>query len=166
MVDLPETGLGIYVHVPYCIRKCRYCDFVSFEKAPEDSYFDALVKDVKTAGNALADGSKYYVDSVFFGGGTPSLASPAQLGKVVGAIRESFDIRDAEITIEVNPETVTPQKAAELKALGLNRISMGVQSLNDSVLAAMGRVHDSDRARKQASETSIWTLSSARRSRT
>ena len=148
MADLPEGNIGIYVHVPYCIRKCRYCDFVSFEKNPEDRYFDSLAEDIKNAGNALDNKTEYYVDSVFFGGGTPSLASPSQLKKVIDALRESFRIRDAEMTIEVNPETVSAEKAGQLKALGFNRISMGVQSLDDRVLAAMGRIHSADRARQ------------------
>ena len=148
MTQFPKDGLGIYVHVPYCIRKCRYCDFVSFEKPPEDGYFDELAEDVKRAGNALGYGTEYYVDTLFFGGGTPSLANARQLGKVLDALRGSFRIRDAEMTIEVNPETVTPEKAAELKRLGFNRISMGVQSLNDEVLNAMGRVHSAEKARQ------------------
>ena len=148
MTQFPKDGLGIYVHVPYCIRKCRYCDFVSFEKPPEDGYFDELAEDVKRAGNALGYGIEYYVDTLFFGGGTPSLANARQLGKVLDALRRSFRIRDTEKTIEVNPETVTPEKAAELKALGFNRISMGVQSLNDEVLKAMGRVHSAEKARQ------------------
>ena len=147
-IKLPEGTLGIYVHVPYCIRKCKYCDFLSFEKAPEDAYFDELAEDIKATGNALGNGNKYYVDTLFFGGGTPSLASAAQLGKVLDALRESFDVRSAETTIEVNPETVTEEKAAELRALGFDRISMGVQSLDDKVLAAMGRVHSADKARQ------------------
>ncbi|MBQ9891023.1 MAG: radical SAM family heme chaperone HemW [Firmicutes bacterium] len=144
----PEKALGIYVHVPYCIRKCRYCDFVSFEKAPEDAYFDKLAEDIELAGNAFGNGTEYYVDTLFFGGGTPSLASAAQLKKVLDAVRENFVLREPEITIEVNPETVTPQKAAELKELGFNRVSMGVQSLDDGVLSALGRVHSADRARQ------------------
>ena len=148
MTQLPKDGLGIYVHVPYCIRKCRYCDFVSFERPPADEYFDELAEDVKRAGNALGYGTEYYVDTLFFGGGTPSLANARQLGKVLDALRGSFRIRDTEMTIEVNPETVTPEKAAELKALGFNRISMGVQSLNDEVLKAMGRVHSAEKARQ------------------
>ncbi len=138
------TAAGIYVHVPYCIKKCRYCDFVSFEKASEDEYFEKVAADIKRAGQAI----KLAVDTVFFGGGTPSLASREQLAMVMDAIRESFKIaEDPEITIEVNPETITAEKAAELKSLGFSRISMGVQSLDDNVLAAMGRVHSADRAR-------------------
>ena len=147
MADLPKEDLGIYIHVPYCIKKCRYCDFVSFEKAPEDAYFDELAKSIRCAGNELDNGKEYYVDSLFFGGGTPSLASSARLETVMAALRESFDIRDAEITIEANPETVTDEKAAELKALGFTRVSMGVQSLDDDVLKAMGRIHSAERAR-------------------
>ena len=145
MLHLPEDGLGIYV--PYCIKKCRYCDFVSFEKAPQDEYFDGIAEDIKSAANKLGYGNNNYVDTLFFGGGTPSLASSSQLGKVLDALRDSFEMQDPEMTVEVNPETVTAEKAAELKALGFNRISMGVQSLNDKVLAGMGRVHDADRAR-------------------
>ena len=147
MVHLPDDGLGIYVHVPYCIKKCRYCDFVSFEKAPQDEYFYGIAEDIKIAANKLGNGNECYVDTLFFGGGTPSLANAAQLGIVLDALRKNFEMRDPEMTIEVNPETVTVEKAAEIKALGFNRISMGVQSLNDKVLAEMGRVHDADRAR-------------------
>ena len=142
-------SLGIYIHVPYCIRKCRYCDFVSFEKAPEDAYFERLAGDIRSAKNAVDDGMQHYVDTLFFGGGTPSLASSAQLKKVLDAVRDSFDISDkAEITIEANPETVTREKAAELKELGFTRVSMGVQSFDDAVLKALGRVHSADRARQ------------------
>lgn len=142
-------SLGIYIHVPYCIRKCRYCDFVSFEKAPEDAYFEKLARNIRSAKNAVDDGMQYYVDTLFFGGGTPSLASSAQLEKVLDAVRDSFDISDkAEITIEANPETVTREKAAELKELGFTRVSMGVQSFDDAVLKALGRVHSADRARQ------------------
>ncbi len=162
--EYANTPAGIYVHVPYCIRKCRYCDFVSFERAPQDEYFEKLAVDIRRAGAWFAEngftgrqpenkesmsGAKLPVDTVFFGGGTPSLASRAQLKKVLDAIRESFDIAaDPEITIEVNPETITAEKAAELKSLGFDRISMGVQSLDDNVLAAMGRIHSADRARQ------------------
>ena len=147
MVHLPDDSLGIYVHVPYCIKKCRYCDFVSFEKVPQDEYFYGIAEDIKYAASKLCDRSRYYVDSLFFGGGTPSLANAAQLGIVLDALLKNFEMRDPEMTIEVNPETVTVEKAAEIKVLGFNRISMGVQSLNDKVLAGMGRVHDADRAR-------------------
>ncbi|MCR5009761.1 MAG: radical SAM family heme chaperone HemW [Clostridia bacterium] len=147
MVHLPEDSLGIYVHVPYCIKKCRYCDFVSFEKAPQDEYFDGIVEDIRTAANKIGNRSKYYVDTLFFGGGTPSLANAAQLGIVLDALRKNFEMRDPEMTVEVNPETVTAEKAADLKALGFNRISMGVQSLDDEVLKAMGRVHDAEKAK-------------------
>ena len=150
-----KTGpLGIYIHVPYCIRKCRYCDFVSFEKAPEDAYFRRIAQDIEKGAKAASgllgnSGSKPSADTVFFGGGTPSLASKEQLGTVLDALRKAFELSpDAEMTIEVNPETVTAGKASELKALGFSRVSMGVQSLDDKVLKAMGRIHGADRARK------------------
>ncbi len=151
--------LGIYMHVPYCIKKCRYCDFVSFEKAPEDAYFQCLAEDITRGGRGAAGlldmpGDKPSADTVFFGGGTPSLASKEQLETLLNAVRRSFDLlpcsgrEEPEITIEVNPETVSSGKAAELKALGFSRVSMGVQSLNDKVLKAMGRVHSAQKARE------------------
>lgn len=150
-----KTGpLGIYIHVPYCIRKCRYCDFVSFEKAPEDEYFRRIAQNIEKGANAAAGllgtaGRKPSADTVFFGGGIPSLASKEQLGTVLDALRKGFELSpDAEMTIEMNPETVTAGKASELKALGFSRVSMGVQSLDDKVLKAMGRIHGADRARK------------------
>ncbi|MBR5731409.1 MAG: radical SAM family heme chaperone HemW [Firmicutes bacterium] len=174
MVRLPEGNIGIYVHVPYCMKKCRYCDFVSFEKAPEDEYFARLADDIRRGASAAAElirssggmvsaDGRPFADTVFFGGGTPSLASKEQLGLVLDAVRESFMLCDAgagcgnglhgrsfgpEITIEANPETLTEEKARELKALGFSRVSMGVQSLDDRVLRAMGRVHSADRARE------------------
>ena len=149
---------GIYIHIPYCIRKCRYCDFVSFERPPEDGYFAKLAEDMKASKNTVGNGSLHYVDTVFFGGGTPSLAGRAQLAAVLGALRESFEIMDgAEISIEVNPETVTEQKAAELKELGFTRVSMGVQSFDDAVLKAIGRIHSADRARQAFSLRAAFT---------
>ena len=145
---MDSSALGIYIHVPYCIRKCRYCDFLSFERVPENGYFEKLTRDIKSAKNAVGDRNQHYVDTVFFGGGTPSLANKEQLGSVLAAIRETFSIADgAEISIEVNPETVTEKKAAELKELGFARVSMGVQSLDDGVLSALDRVHSADKAR-------------------
>ena len=154
--------LGIYIHIPYCIKKCRYCDFVSFEKAPRDEYFEGLALDIGRAGKVLAEteksagnaGFKPSADTVFFGGGTPSLAGEKQLRTVLDAVRNAFSLCPAdgmdgpEITIEVNPETVTQKKAEELKRLGFDRVSMGVQSLDDRVLSAMGRVHSAERARQ------------------
>ncbi len=146
---MTDKASGIYIHVPYCIRKCRYCDFVSFPKAPEDGYFEHLALEIAAARKVVDYGKQYYVDALFFGGGTPSLASAAQLSKVLDAVRGSFELADdAEISIEVNPETVTEKKAAELKTLGFTRVSMGVQSLDDGVLSALDRVHSADRARQ------------------
>ncbi len=146
---LSNNTIGVYIHVPYCIRKCRYCDFVSFERPPEEGYFAELAEDIKAAENASVNGIEHYVDTLFFGGGTPSLASRAQLETVLGSVRGSFEMADgAEVSIEVNPETVTKQKAADLKELGFTRVSMGVQSFDDAVLKAIGRIHSAERARQ------------------
>ena len=165
--------LGIYIHVPYCLKKCAYCDFVSFARPPQDDYFSALADQIRSVSAAVRSGdpeillqkrakdrlseipeafrlhTASVVDSIFFGGGTPSLASEKQLGLILDALREGFEIaEDAEISIEANPETVTREKAGELKRLGFDRVSIGVQSLYDEVLDAMGRVHSADKARE------------------
>ncbi|MCF0151467.1 MAG: radical SAM family heme chaperone HemW [Firmicutes bacterium] len=141
--------LGIYVHVPYCVRKCRYCDFESAPlKGREDTvapYFEQLCRQIRRAGEAL--GGSFTVDSVFFGGGTPSVVAPLQLAGVMDALRTSFSVEeDCESSLEVNPGTLSEEKLSAYRAAGFNRISMGVQSFDDRVLQKMGRIHDSQEA--------------------
>ncbi|MBO4819151.1 MAG: radical SAM family heme chaperone HemW [Firmicutes bacterium] len=145
-----DKSLGLYVHIPYCLKKCRYCDFVSYpagDKLPlsPDEYAYRVCDEIGSAPEEIKKG--YEVDSIFFGGGTPSCMGTDMIGRILLAIKDNYSISQvAEISIEANPETVTEKKAKNLKYLGFNRVSMGVQSLNDGILKNLGRVHDSEKA--------------------
>lgn len=133
--------LSLYVHVPFCRKKCRYCDFVSF-KAGEDEqkiYFDALKKEMEIRAEEI--GSRE-ISTVYFGGGTPSSVKSEFITETLDHIYSAYNIRsDAEITVEANPESLTPEKAEALKKAGFNRLSMGLQSANNSTLKRIGRIH-------------------------
>ena len=143
--------LALYVHVPWCVQKCPYCDFNSHEASgeiPERQYVDALIADLQSA-LPLIWGRP--VQSVFFGGGTPSLLSPAAIDELIAAFRALAMLApDAEITLEANPGTVEAAKFAGFRAAGVNRISLGIQSFNDDHLKALGRIHGADEARRAA----------------
>jgi len=140
--------LTLYVHVPWCVRKCPYCDFNSHElitDVPETDYLDALAADLE---QALPQIWGRHVHSVFIGGGTPSLLSAAALERLLALLRSHLSLwPDAEITLEANPGTAEAQKFKSYAASGVNRISLGIQSFNDAHLAALGRIHDSRQAR-------------------
>ncbi len=132
---------GLYIHIPYCISKCPYCDFNSKPLEPEemDRYLAALIEELR----GFSQGNRRIVETLYLGGGTPSLLTEDQLTGLFGAVRTSFTLfDDAEITLEVNPGTLDPRKAAHLRSLGVNRISLGVQSLQDPLLLRLGRKHD------------------------
>ena len=133
---------GIYLHIPFCVRKCAYCDFVSFaEGGVPESYLEALLAELELV--ARGGGYPAAFDTVFFGGGTPSLLSGAQMQTILDAIRAHFALRvDAEISMECNPGTVTPEKLAAYRAAGINRLSIGLQSTHDALLKKIGRIHD------------------------
>lgn len=143
--------LSLYVHVPWCVQKCPYCDFNSHEaggQIPERQYVDALIADLQSA-LPLIWGRP--VVSVFFGGGTPSLLSPAALDELIAAFRALAMLSpEAEITLEANPGTVEAEKFAGFRAAGINRLSLGIQSFNDAHLQALGRIHGSAEARRAA----------------
>ena len=143
--------LALYVHIPWCIRKCPYCDFNSHEhrgELPEAAYVDALIADLEFA---LPSIWGRRVVTVFFGGGTPSLFSAAAIDRVLAAIRARVPLApDAEVTLEANPGTFEQQKFAGFKLAGINRLSLGVQSFNPAHLVALGRVHDEREARAAA----------------
>ncbi len=143
--------LALYVHVPWCVRKCPYCDFNSHEAGatiPERDYVDALIADLQSA-LPLIWGRP--VVSVFFGGGTPSLMSPAAIDELLAAFRALAMLSpEAEITLEANPGTVEAEKFAGFRAAGVNRLSLGIQSFNDAHLKALGRIHGSAEARRAA----------------
>jgi oxygen-independent coproporphyrinogen-3 oxidase len=141
--------LSLYVHIPWCLKKCPYCDFNSHEAradVPEDAYVDALLKDLELALPSIW-GRK--VLSVFIGGGTPSLFSAASIDKLLSGIRARVPLYpDAEVTLEANPGTFEREKFAGYYGAGVNRLSIGVQSFDPRHLEALGRVHDADEARR------------------
>ena len=137
---------GVYVHVPFCERKCLYCDFYSVEGTDlKDRYLNALHREIARASrrpNAAA------VDTIYIGGGTPSLLTPDEIERLLGEIGRCFTIAgDAERTIEVNPGTTTRESLRMLRQLGMNRLSIGVQSFDDRVLTFLGRIHTVAEAR-------------------
>ena len=143
------TPLALYIHVPWCVRKCPYCDFNSFEargEIPEKRYIEALTRDLELALPEIW-GRRVY--SVFFGGGTPSLLSPEAVDAILSAVRARVPLDvHAEVTLEANPGTVEAAKFAGFRAAGVNRLSLGIQSFDDRMLQAIGRVHDGAQARR------------------
>jgi putative oxygen-independent coproporphyrinogen III oxidase len=141
--------LALYVHMPWCVRKCPYCDFNSHAARgpiPEQAYVDALIADLEAALPAIW-GRRVY--SVFFGGGTPSLFSAAAIDALLVAFRARLPLAvDAEITLEANPGTFEAEKFRGFRAAGINRLSVGVQSFDARHLRALGRVHDADEAHR------------------
>ncbi len=140
------TPLAVYVHLPWCVAKCPYCDFNSHRapaELPETGYIDALLADWQIA---AADESRS-ISSVFIGGGTPSLFSGAAIGRVLDALDRRLGLdADCEITLEANPGTTERSRFVDMAAAGVNRISLGIQSLDADCLAALGRIHGPDEA--------------------
>ena len=140
--------LSLYIHIPWCVRKCPYCDFNSHEvrdPVPEQRYIDALIADLESA-LPLIWGRKIY--TVFFGGGTPSVFSAAGIEQIIAAVRARVPLSiDAEITLEANPGTFEAEKFRAYRAAGINRLSIGIQSFNPRHLKALGRIHDEVEAR-------------------
>lgn len=152
----PRTGLeaarfGVYVHFPFCLSKCPYCDFASVaaREPPQERYTQALVAELG-ARCARLDGPRV-VDSIFIGGGTPSLWRPELVGEVLDAIAARLEVRrTAEVTLEANPGAADEERFAGYRAAGVNRLSIGVQSFTARTLAALGRTHDAAAARRAA----------------
>jgi oxygen-independent coproporphyrinogen III oxidase len=138
--------LGLYLHIPFCSAICSYCNFNRglFDEALKAEYVDALLAEIATSGGDRRPPA----DTIFFGGGTPSLLDPAEVARLVDACRERFDMpASAEVTLETNPETATQARLEQFRAAGVNRISFGVQSFRDAELVRLGRVHTAVRAR-------------------
>ena len=144
-----KEKLGIYIHIPFCEQKCSYCGFLSFpkgEKARED-YVAALCCKIKKW--AVDVGGKYNVDTVFIGGGTPSLLSEKEITDIMTSLKENFDLADqCEITIESNPNSLTLEKLKCYLNLGINRLSMGLQSMDDKILKTLGRIHNGEEGKQ------------------
>lgn len=141
-----ETGLSLYIHIPFCLSKCLYCDFNSYsgKMALIPAYVAALTREVAYWGETA---ERPLVSTIYLGGGTPSLLTPAQVGKILDACRRGFVVdRGAEISIEVNPGTVSEAHFGWLINLGVNRVSLGFQSLDDGDLKTLGRAHSAAEA--------------------
>lgn len=144
-------ALGLYLHIPFCAAICHYCNFNRFllDVDLKRRYVDALAVEIARAGDreAAAEGPRVAADTIYFGGGTPSLLDPEEVARLVEACRRAFVIApDAEITLEANPETVTSEALAGFRAAGVNRLSIGVQSFREEELQRLGRLHSVRRA--------------------
>lgn len=135
------SAAGLYVHIPFCSSRCSYCDFATglYQSELAERYVQGLINEIR--------GSQYageIVDTIYFGGGTPSLLAPAQLERILASLYERFKITgDPEITIEINPGSATPEKLRAFRSLGVNRASFGAQTFDDAELAKLGRSHNS-----------------------
>ncbi len=147
---LSKKSFGIYIHIPYCIQRCLYCDFATYEQSqifPPEEYTQLLLEEMRQKSNYF---TAQDVDTIYFGGGTPSLVQPELLGKILAGLA-SLGFRPkktAEITIEINPATISADKMQSYKELGINRYSVGAQTFNDSLLKKLGREHNSQQTRE------------------
>ena len=139
-----ERKLAVYIHLPFCVRKCQYCDFVSgvYPEETQKNYVNRLLQEI----DWVFEEENAVITSVFFGGGTPSVLPPEYIEKILCKLKENAEFRDAEITIEVNPGTVSDEgeglnKLEKYKRMGINRISIGMQSVNNEELQTLGRIH-------------------------
>ncbi|HEX8501984.1 MAG TPA: radical SAM family heme chaperone HemW [Pyrinomonadaceae bacterium] len=142
---------GIYIHVPFCRSRCSYCDFATgaYDEALAERYVRALAREIEAFARAEAVEGNAEVDTVYFGGGTPSLLTPAQVSRVLEAVRRRFDVdARAEVTLEMNPGTVDAARLRELRAAGVNRASFGAQTFDDRELKRLGRTHSADDTRR------------------
>lgn len=141
--------LELYLHIPFCVQKCAYCDFLSAPATEQTrrEYVELLVREINGYGTIY--GGSYEVSTIFIGGGTPSLLSGKEILRTFEALQENFTIQDdAEITLEMNPGTVTEEKFSAWKKAGINRLSIGLQSANDAELKILGRIHSFEKFRK------------------
>ncbi|MEY2743132.1 MAG: hypothetical protein RL310_41 [Actinomycetota bacterium] len=144
-------NLAFYIHIPYCVKRCGYCDFNTYTPSElkineglaqiSNSYIDLLLMEIKAAKSQVSQSAN--VPSIFFGGGTPSLMQPDDIGRVISTIKSEFTLLpNAEITMECNPDTVTKESLAAFRAMGVNRVSFGMQSAVKHVLATLDRTHN------------------------
>jgi oxygen-independent coproporphyrinogen-3 oxidase len=173
-VARPEVSLGIYVHIPFCSAICNYCNFNRglYDEALKTRYVRALRTEIADVGRSFSSGEiagsedpgvgsvvgrvfrpVSQADTIFFGGGTPSLLEPEEVRDIIQSVRETFTLDpDSEITLETNPETVDREKLERFRDAGVNRLSFGVQSFQDDELKRLGRIHSADRARAAVRE--------------
>ena len=151
-MSLPPPRASLYVHFPWCLAKCPYCDFVSYATPREDidhvGYADAVIRELDARATFVRGSRPLVLGSVFFGGGTPSLWEAAELGRVLAAAKERFAVEaDLEVTVECNPTSLDRGRAEALHAVGVDRLSIGTQSLRQDQLKFLGRLHDASGAR-------------------
>ena len=145
-LSISDSGIALYVHVPFCLSKCPYCDFNTYQgiEGLMEPYANALSTELTLWGRVL---DRPRVNTVFFGGGTPSYLGPETLGRILETISSAFKLAEgAEVTVEANPGDLTPETLVGLKSIGATRLSIGVQSLDDGLLKMLGRRHSSDEA--------------------
>ena len=151
-----QRGFGIYVHWPFCVSKCPYCDFNSHVRAriDEAGWCSALLRELDFFAQQVPDRT---VTSIFFGGGTPSLMAPDSTGTIIDRVAQQFHLAaDAEITLEANPNSAERARFADFRAAGINRVSIGVQALDDAALKMLGRAHDQREARAAIAAASVF----------
>lgn len=140
---MATDAIGLYIHIPFCVRKCNYCDFCSFNLASVDwraEYIDRLCREIESYKN-----EQIKVNSIFFGGGTPSLLTPLEFDRICEEIRNSFTVLpDCEFTVEANPKTLNEENLSSFKKNGVNRLSIGLQSIHENELKILGRIHSYD----------------------
>lgn len=137
---------GIYIHIPFCVKKCSYCAFLSGPAGPEvrQEYVNHLIEEIRLRSREVPE-----ADTIYFGGGTPSLLTPEQIGRILEEVRSAFRIsEDAEVTLEANPGTLTAESLEGYRKTGINRLSMGVQSMDDRRLRYLGRIHTAEEVRR------------------
>ena len=141
---------GVYIHIPFCRARCSYCDFATgaYEGALAGRYVRALVEEIERFAEGRSGGAPA-ADTIYFGGGTPSLLASEQVAHILKTVRRTFRVvRDAEVTLELNPGTVTLEQLRALRALGVNRVSFGAQTFDDRELRRLGRTHTADDVRR------------------
>ena len=137
---------GIYIHIPFCVKKCSYCAFLSGPAGPEvrQEYVNHLIEEIRLRSREVPE-----ADTIYFGGGTPSLLTPEQIGEILEEVRKAFRITEgAEVTLEANPGTLTAESLEGYRKAGINRLSMGVQSMDDRRLRYLGRIHTAEEVRR------------------
>src|SRR4026208_565324 len=135
------TAAGLYVHIPFCSSRCSYCDFATglYQTEMAERYVHGLIHEIRSSRYAGET-----IDTIYFGGGTPSLLAAAQLDRILASLHERFKVAaDSEITLEINPGSATPEKLRAFRSLGVNRASFGAQTFDDAELAKLGRSHNS-----------------------
>ena len=136
--------IGIYVHIPFCVQKCFYCDFISFANKKEiiKNYIEALKKEIEYVGASIMSAQNSEITTIYIGGGTPSFVDSKYIVEIIDTIKSNFRInKGAEITIEINPGTVTKEKLEDYTKCGINRASIGLQSTDNKLLKQIGRIH-------------------------